>query len=428
MKTWVAAAVLVSCVCAFLCNAGPSTWGDAPRVATYGGYGSQGQPVVRSDGTLDSVMIRRAARNVLVCGGPDPFGTTRPDIAATMRFYNPNIKIVFYSLIGFHWVTPPGYYDPSNHQYNADRWRVLNANNGFLYGLDGQVWFENYNVNMANRNVAQGQANLVRAISRTHIGDGWFFDDFHAGGINWTNGSQGRYLDYVRAGFLSLAAFDSAYKRNCQEFIDSVRVEEHGLIFYNSSSGDVVQGADGAMREGVGSLISRQNAMIYADTSRYAHPWLKTEGGWYDPFGPSSRSAARVNLALASMGHGWSFYGPNVDNSVQPFYGTWQFDEYAVRPYPYTYTDTTGAHTGWLGAAGDKVQVAPNAWLRWFDKGAVLLNLSDVPVTFNLTVTFKRITGVHDPYVNNGREGQSFTVPAHDALFVVRKPRPKPQP
>jgi hypothetical protein len=400
-------------------------WGAQPKVALYGNNNSGGWPFIKNDNTLDSLIIKRTARHSLISIPVDPSGTNRSDIVATLRYYNPNAKIVFYTLVCYHWVTPPnGSYLDNNMQFNAQRWRIIRDNNGWIYGTDGKVWADNFNINMASRGCAQGMANLVRSYTRTHISDGWFFDDLH--NSSWWQTSNTIALDYERAGFHSLAAFDSAYKHNVQEFIDSVRVECNGLVFANGADG--CHGLDGTMREGIDAgpgLATAQQAMAFAETTSLAHPWIKDEN--FLPYGSTAElKNERVNLAIATMGHGWSFFGPNNDGYFQPYFGTWWFDEYAVRPYPYTYTDTTGTCIGWLGNGGDKIAVAPNAWLRWFDNGCVMLNLSDSPVTFNTTVTFKRIQGKLDPYINNGQESQRFIVPAHDALFVVRKPRPKP--
>ena len=64
-------------------------------------------------------------------------------------------------------------------------------------------------------------------------------------------------------------------------------------------------------------------------------------------------------------------------------------------------------------------------WSREFGGGIVLLNMSNVPWNVALSGSFKRIQGMVDPVVNNGSAvGSSVTIPARDALFLVRTAAP----
>lgn len=415
-----------------------------PRVGMYLAQSSGGSPYIKGTGALDSLFIRRTSRYPVVSFGVDPAGNVRPDLPGLVRYYNPDAVIVFYTLVGFHWVAPSsmgGGYPPTNTQYNAQMWRVIDSTNGWLWGTDGNVWFENYNVNLANRATADSLGVLLKGVALTHINDGWWLDDFHASGMTWTDGSLGRRLDFARAGFATRAQFDSAYFVNCQRIVDAIRsVTPTAVIFCNGCDG--LARVDGTMREGIGAgggLPDEAAAMWFADTSSYANPWLKDEN--YNTYGtPANYLNGRRNLALANMGHGWSFYGNNGALSPPPHQSQWWLDEYAVRPYPYTYTDTTGKFVGWLGTPGDTVvykwaletdyrgntRMVPTVMLRWFENGVVLFNRTTTPYTFKLYATFKRIQGVLDPFNNNGQENQTFTV-TNDALFLVRKPRPKPE-
>ena len=424
--------------------------GKYPREVIYNaGTSSTGSPLIKSnswDGPLDSLKIMRLSRFPVIGINVDPAGNIRPDIVSTLRHYNPNIRVIFYTLVGYHWVKPSsqgGSYPESSNQWNAQRWRIIENTNGWLYGTDGNVWFDNYNVNLGNRATVDSLANFILSVERTHIGDGWWLDDFHAKGISWTNGSMGRILDVKRAGFVSLAQLDSAFFVNTQRFVDTIRgTSPNTIIFCNGCDG--LNSIDGAMREGIdsgGGLPDAAAAIIYNDTTSYKNPTLKDEGAWNGNWTYSLEYAnLRRNLAFTCFGHGLSNWSPNNNGTVVPYFGEWWADEYAVRPYPYTIADTSGKYVGWLGGAGDTLvykwvletdyightRLVPQVMLRWFDNGCVMLNRSTTPYTFKLWATFKRILGRADPYTNNGREAQSFTVPSNDALFVVRKPRPKP--
>ena len=66
-------------------------------------------------------------------------------------------------------------------------------------------------------------------------------------------------------------------------------------------------------------------------------------------------------------------------------------------------------------------------WRRDFDNGIVLVNPGLLPLTVPLGGTFRTIAGVHDPLVNTGQTGTTFTVNGNDALFLLRSAsRPAP--
>jgi hypothetical protein len=59
-------------------------------------------------------------------------------------------------------------------------------------------------------------------------------------------------------------------------------------------------------------------------------------------------------------------------------------------------------------------------WRRDFQNGIVLVNPTELPLSVPLENTYRRILGTHAPSVNNGLLSATGTVPAHDALFLLR--------
>jgi hypothetical protein len=82
-------------------------------------------------------------------------------------------------------------------------------------------------------------------------------------------------------------------------------------------------------------------------------------------------------------------------------------------------SDSTGAFTGWLGAAsGDATEVLPGVWLRWFEHGAVIVNTTDKGQIVWTWRQLWRIKGTRDPLTNSGQSGIYFLVSPRDALFL----------
>ena len=63
---------------------------------------------------------------------------------------------------------------------------------------------------------------------------------------------------------------------------------------------------------------------------------------------------------------------------------------------------------------------ATSVWRRDFQNGIVLVNPTELPLNVPLETTFRRLQGTHAPSVNNGVLSATTTVPARDALFLLR--------
>ena len=179
----------------------------------------------------------------------------------------------------------------------------------------------------------------------------------------------------------------------------------------------------GRLHEGLGTLRP------LADDIRWAikagpNDWLKGEGA-FDGRAYTVDACRRERLVagIAALGDAAFAFGPDrslIDGGSGP-YLRWWHDEASVVVRT-ARTDTTGAHLGWLGNGGPAQEVSGGVWLRRFDHGAVIVNISPDPVTVDLTLAYRRIYGIRDRIVNNGIRSRWQTVPPGDALFLVRTP------
>jgi hypothetical protein len=84
-----------------------------------------------------------------------------------------------------------------------------------------------------------------------------------------------------------------------------------------------------------------------------------------------------------------------------------------------TFNVGSSAGTVWLD--GTSLQRGDsNLWRRDFSNGTVLLNATNAPVTVNLGSGYRRIQGTQDRVTNSGAAVSSVTVPAQDAVLLVK--------
>lgn len=87
----------------------------------------------------------------------------------------------------------------------------------------------------------------------------------------------------------------------------------------------------------------------------------------------------------------------------------WWYDEY----------DNVGAGLGYLGTAtSSAIADVSGIDYRTFTKGAVLCNNTAGSLTITIA-GYKHLTGVQDSTTNDGTKAASFTVAAHDGLFLI---------
>src|SRR5881394_3396349 len=75
-----------------------------PRVGLYSSVLGGGFPYTRTDGSLDTLEIGRAARFTEVALDVYPIWPYRPDIVAALRARNPNLIVLGYVLVQDVWM------------------------------------------------------------------------------------------------------------------------------------------------------------------------------------------------------------------------------------------------------------------------------------------------------------------------------------
>src|SRR5262249_4283066 len=138
----------------------------------------------------------------------------RPDIVQAMRQRNPALVVLAYVLAEDIWQA--GDADSTHHIPTIIRHTVRDLN-GFLYDKNTGLEYPTIAINIAKKNasgrfvVADAMADIFRDhIIATGLWNGIFTDIFcHT--VSWTQQGTPRVIDYVRAGYPSLAALDAAW-------------------------------------------------------------------------------------------------------------------------------------------------------------------------------------------------------------------------
>jgi hypothetical protein len=373
-----------------------------PRVASYAKIRSGGYPLVRADGRLDSVLCRKLARHSIVTLHVSPV-LERPDAALLLRHYNPKIRILGYQLLTSWWLKAGHAADPNDRRFFADWHRALQATGGFLPNVPDE-----YVVDWSQRDVADTLTTLLRRAASSRLFDGFFFD-YCSPAIAWTRITTPEQ-DAVRVAHMRTLAWRSRDAGGC------------GFVVVGNGTGAELLSLDGTMREGYynglttfGDLAAWQAAPLN---------WLKTEGWWAGAYSLDACRRVRLALGSACVVGAFGSFGDGDPSPTDPYHAWW-YDEYAVTPVNGAWggiTDTAGRWVGWLGeAVAPAVTLASGVVRRDFPNGLVLVNPTSAAVTVDLIYpAWRRIRGRRDPWTNNGRADRYQTIPARDALFMVR--------
>jgi hypothetical protein len=414
--------------CVVLGTCYPVIAASYPRVASYASMRSSGDPVIRQDGTLDSLRLRRLARHPVVSLNVVPMVPHRPDIVTTLRHFNPTVRVYGYILAGDFWLGPDAYVAPGDQSFYADWWRAMKATDGWLYLLDGTVK-PVYGVDWSRAAVADTLTDLIVRVLQYGILNGVFLDVFSSD-IAWASLGTNPQADFRRAGWTSLAQMDSARAANMLRCVARIRAECDPwlvVIGNGTSRAEVTAACDGWMREGFDNGLTtyaQARAWLAADPSE--HHWLKAEGGYGNPYTADAMRRARFALGTATLYGAMASFSTDRD-LYPPLYHDWWFDEYAVTPMPFAYADTTGTHVGYLGAWLKPPARLANGVERgdFANGGCVLCNPTDSVTTTDLIYPlWQRIKGVRDPVVNNGRSERFQRIGPRDCVFLLRKPVP----
>jgi hypothetical protein len=380
-----------------------------PRVASYAALRSNGAPLVRADGSLDSLLCKRLARYPVITLDLNAV-LARPDIVLTLRRYNPRIRILGYALLT-HWWLPDSFVPRADDTgFNADWHRAIQATGGFLPDP-----VPGYEVDWANPAVADTLTKLLCRAAASRLFNG-FFGDYMAPTVSW--GGIGTPLtDSLRVVHMRALAWRLREAGGCD------------FIVVGNGFGAERLALDGSFAEGFPTpLLTFEQARDWA--GRHHAPWNWLQAGTGSTGGSNDSARARYALGVSCLWSTMASFGPDRDLSVQPPYHGWWFDEYSVTPVNGAWggvSDTTGTHVGWLGeATGPAYQVGVGVYRRDFDLGAVLVNPTDTAVVVDMIAPrWRRIRGRLDPATNNGRQERWQRVPARDAVFMLHVPKPK---
>jgi hypothetical protein len=349
-----------------LAFAGAAAADGYPRLGLYGGIGGLGEPFILGGnryGPLDLAMCDSVARYDEVILDASPISEYRPDVAAALRARNPDIRLLAYVTAGLIWAAQ----EPDSTVHYPTRFHYMVRNlGGFLYNRAGSQ-YTGGNVNMAKRDgsgryvVAEGLADLYYdAIVQSGVWDGIFLDCF-CDRIAWTQ-TPAESIDFVRAGYPTLAAFDNAYEAGTNVLASRLRslVGPSHVLAGNCAYGTKYTTLNGWMRENFPNQnggnwyenMFRQPGGYFTDEANFLpprHNYIFTAAEPPSaPYTPNNARKVRFGLGSASLADGYGAFGFSTRSVSEYNYLPWWYDEYAV---DLANGRSSGqiAHTGWLG-------------------------------------------------------------------------------
>ncbi len=337
-----------------------------PRLGLYGGIMGIGYPFIKGgnrNGALDEATCDSVARFDQVILDASPISEYRPDVAAALRARNPDISLLAYINAGAIW--PAAEADSTVHYPTRFR-RLVRDMDGFLYARTGSH-YRDYNVNLAKRDafgryaLAEGIADLFHdAIVRTGIWDGMMLDVF-CDRIGWTQ-TAAESIDYQRAGYATLAAFDAAYQAGGEVLANRLRslAGPSFLLVGNCAQGTKYVSFNGWMRENFpfqnggtwSENMFRAPGGYFTDEVKFRAPrhnyLFSAANPPWDPYTVQNARRVRFGLGSASLGEGYGAFGYSSRNVSEFNYSGWWYDEYAVDLATGRASERL-ADTGWLG-------------------------------------------------------------------------------
>jgi len=358
---------------------------DYPRLFSYHGGRSWGPPFTKPDGTLDSALIRQAARWPIITLNPNA-ATLRPDMVQCFRFYNPGITILFYHQFSSWHITDTSLVIASSDQSMYAEWhREIQRTHGWVKTADTQ-----YRVDWSQKDVADALIAVLVKYTKYHLADGWFFDYFEPA-FSWTG--NGTVDD------------DANRIYNAQRLIDALHAAMPGCLVMGNGESALRVKLDGRMKEGFTTSITPFEEAFELRPGDV----LKSEAAIGS--GGDAR-LARFTLATACMSGAMANHG-NSHYTGAPEEATWWFPEYAVGPDGKP--DPTGKYVGWLGKDnGPATRTNGGSWIRKFDHGAAVTRSQLSAGTENVALggQYKRI--------GSNTAITTVTISPGDAVFLWR--------
>ena len=361
--------VLVAC-CSVALGFGAHTPALAqpfPRLGLYGSIRGDGSPFLRPDGSLDVTAIDAAARYDEISLDASPITPYHPEILTALRTRNPDIRCLAYVLGHDIWNAA----DPDSlHHYPTRYRRMVRDLDGFLYNRLTGDYYPGVSVNLAKQDgsgrfvVAEGLADLWQdAIASTGQWDGLMID-VYCSTISWSQDAT-RQIDYQRAGYPSIGAFDAAWTAASDTLARRLRrlVGPDFVIVGNCAASDHQASLNGWMRENFpfqnggtwyDNMLNETHGYFADDRNFMAPPhnyiFTAQSGGAGSQYSSVNARKVRLGLGSAALGEGYGVFGPSDRNVASAPYHLYWYDEYAVDP-------ATGRasglvrDTGWLGEA-----------------------------------------------------------------------------
>lgn len=359
-----AALIALALVAAFTATAAAQ---DYPRLGLYWSIHRDGRPLLDANGNVDPVIASQVARYDQIVVDVDPLSPYRPDVLDELRRLHPGIRLMGY--VTGHFIWPSADPDSLRH-YPTRYWRKVRDLDGFLYNRQGaQFGLTNdalTNVNLAKKSggryvVAESLAVLFwDVVVREGKWDGVFLDAF-CDNVEWTQ-APGESIDYVRAGYASLAAFDAGWKAGTDTLAARLRQLSGAtpVLVGNCGIGSKYAWFNGWMRE---NFPNQNGGTWYSNMTNTSGGYLNDDHLFRDPpdnfiFSGTAFPATpyvsenlrqlRFGLGSATLGDGYGVFGYIGRVTDLYPYWTWWFDEYAV-DLATGRASTSGQHTGWLG-------------------------------------------------------------------------------
>ena len=352
---------------------------DYPRLGLYGAIAGDGYPYIATgvNGALQDTTLDAVGRYHEVVLDASPISEYRPDVLAELRARRPGIKLLAY--VTGHTIWNPSSTDSFVH-FPTRYYRLVRDLGGWLYNTGGGE-FSGSRVNLAKRDVsgrfivAESLSDLFYdAIVSLGIWDGVFID-IYCKSILWAE-TPTEHIDFVRAGYPSLAAFDAAWGAAIDTLGDRLRRRAGpSIVMVGNCAQSTNYGTfNGWMRENFPfqnggdwyQNMFRDVGGYFADDIHFRAPrsnYLFSAMIGSDPYSTTNLRRARFGLGSAALGSGYAVFGPSARAPrPQPYHMYW-YDEYGVDL-------TTGRsspnlqHTGWLGQP-----LGPYSQIIWLGPG-----------------------------------------------------------
>ena len=404
---------------------GEARAGAWPRLGLYGSVSGDGYPLWNGSGVLQDPTLDAIARYHEVILDASPITPYRWDALTALRARRPDIKL--FAFVTGHNIWEAS--DPDSLVHYPTRYkRLVRDVDGYLYNTAGG-YFSGARANLAKRDdcgrfvVAEALADLFNdAIVRTGIWDGIFIDSF-CKSILWME-TPGEHIDYTRAGYASLSAFDAAWGVAGDTLGNRLRrlAGPSFELIGNCNPGPNYAAFNGWMREnfpyqGGGDWYQnmfRVTGGYFTDEAGYRAPqsnYIFSAMLGSNPYSGTNTRKVRFGLGSAALGSGYGVFGPS-SRAAEPYpYWMWWYDEYAV-DLTTGRSSTSSQHTGWLGQP-----LSPYTQMIWLGPGTDAVSNPDFES--NVTSGWMFLHGVAAAVARDASTAAVGSASAHVTISAV---------